>query len=173
VDGTLTPCHNGRVHPSFRQPRRQTGLLIVMIGAGLILAGAAHDKATSLPVLRLPDGRSITLELAATPQQRNIGLMLRPALAEDHGMLFLFPEPDRHGIWMKNMLIPIDILWLDDRKQVVDLAINVPPCRIEPCLVYRPQAAARYVIELAAGAALRAGLHPGVTLSFTVGATAE
>ncbi|MBI3621689.1 MAG: DUF192 domain-containing protein [Nitrospirae bacterium] len=139
-----------------------------------LLAGAVSPAAAAEPTtLRLPTGRSLTLELAATPQQRNIGLMLRPSLAENHGMLFLFPRPDRHGIWMKNMLIPIDILWLDDHKQIIHVETNVPPCRIEPCLVYQPPTPAFYVIELAAGAALRADLRPGTVLSFTAGATAE
>ena len=118
--------------------------------------------------VRLPDGRSVTLELAATPHQRSLGLMFRPALAGDRGVLFLFPAPDRHAIWMKNMLMPIDILWLDERQRIVHIEANVPPCRHEPCLIYQPPTPARYVIELAAGSAARADLRAGMTLPFTL-----
>jgi uncharacterized membrane protein (UPF0127 family) len=135
--------------------------------------GARHAAAEQSPTLRLPDGRSVTLELAVTPHQRNLGLMFRPSMAEDHGMLFLFPQPDRYSIWMKNMLMPIDILWLDARKRIIHMETNVPPCRNEPCLIYQPQTPAFYVIELAAGAAQRADLHPGSVLSFTVSEPAQ
>jgi uncharacterized membrane protein (UPF0127 family) len=137
-----------------------------------LVLGCAHalvaEEAPPTTELRLPDGRAITLELAATPQQRSLGLMFRPVLASDRGMLFLFSATDRHAIWMKNMLIPLDILWLNDRQQIVHIEANVPPCRREPCLVYQSPTPARYVIELAAGSAAQAGLRPGVTLAFTL-----
>jgi uncharacterized membrane protein (UPF0127 family) len=141
--------------------------LIWITGAWLLAGTAARTTAAEPTTLRLPNGRLVTLELAATPQQRSIGLMLRPSLDENHGMLFLFPQPDRYGIWMKNMLIPIDILWLDDHKRIIHVESNVPPCRIEPCLIYQPPTAALYVIELAAGAAVQAGLQPGLTLQLS------
>jgi len=147
---------------------RPSRALIWITGAWLLAGAVSHPAAAEPTTLRLPNGRSLTLELAATPQERNLGLMLRPSLAQDHGMLFLFPLPDRQGIWMKNMLIPIDILWLDDHKRIIHLESNVPPCRIEPCLIYQPPAPALYVIELAAGAALKADLKVGTTLVFEV-----
>jgi len=160
MDRTGQQCHNARV--------RFARLQIVLFGLVFALIGGQRTAAGDASTVRLPNGRSLTLELAATPQERNLGLMLRPSLAQDHGMLFLFPLPDRQGIWMKNMLIPIDILWLDDHKRIIHLESNVPPCRIEPCLIYQPPAPALYVIELAAGAALKADLKVGTTLVFEV-----
>jgi hypothetical protein len=125
----------------------------------------ANDAPTAQ--LTLPGGRAVTLERAVTLRQRNLGLMFRPTLAADRGMLFIFPESDRHTIWMKNMMIPIDILWLDDRRRLVHLEANVPPCQYDPCLVYAPKAPARYVIELAAGVAAQAGLTIGITLALS------
>lgn len=121
--------------------------------------------------LMLPDGKSVTLELAMTPHQRNLGLMFRPSLANDRGMLFLFRHQGHHAIWMKNMLIPIDILWLDAQKEIVHMEVEVPPCRRQPCPIYRPSKPARYVIELAAGEAQRHALRPGITLPFTLDET--
>jgi len=135
----------------------------------LLAVPAMSETADETPLptvqLSLPGGQTLTLEKAVTPHQQNLGLMFRPALAADHGMLFPFSTTDRHGIWMKNMLIPIDILWLDDHRTIVHIEPNVPPCRQEPCLIYQPPTPARYVIELAAGAAAKDGLATGLSIS--------
>jgi uncharacterized membrane protein (UPF0127 family) len=163
IDSTGDQCHNA--------PVRLFRLLIVLFSAGLALAGVQRAAAEESSILRLPDGRSVTLEIASTPTQRSLGLMFRPSLANDHGMLFLFPEPDRLGIWMKNMLIPLDILWLDDHKRIIHIETNVPPCSHEPCLIYQPDIPARYVIELASGTVTQAGLQQGLTLQVTTDST--
>jgi uncharacterized protein len=159
MDRTGQECHNARVR-LFR-------LLIVLFGAGLALAGVQRATAGDVSTLLLPGGRSVTLEVASTPTQRGLGLMFRPSLADDHGMLFLFSEPGPYGIWMKNMLIPLDILWLDDHRRIVHVETNAPPCSHEPCLIYQPGAPALYVIELAVGTATQTGLQPGLTLQMT------
>jgi uncharacterized protein len=99
-------------------------------------------------------------------QDRAMGLMFRPSLAADRGMLFVFEEPAFHGIWMKNCKFPIDILWLDDQRKVVHLAENVPPCKAEPCPVYEPLRRASYVVELNAGEARREKALLGASVSF-------
>jgi uncharacterized membrane protein (UPF0127 family) len=150
-------------------------LQIVLFGLIFALIGGQRAAAGDASTMRLPDGRSVTLELASTETQRNLGLMFRPSLPDDHGMLFLFPSPDRHGIWMKNMLIPLDILWLDDRKRIIHIETNVPPCQREPCLIYRSETPSLYVIELSAGTVTQAGLRQGLALDWMTppsGATA-
>jgi uncharacterized membrane protein (UPF0127 family) len=150
---------------------RYTLLLGWVLGLGLLLGCAPLLEAEDpLPttILQLPDGRSVTLEIAATPQQRSLGLMFRPRLADNRGMLFLFPHADTHAIWMKNTLIPLDILWLDDHYRIIHLEAAAPPCRSEPCPIYQPPAPAWYVIELAAGAATRSDLRIGAILPVTL-----
>ncbi|MEW6325269.1 MAG: DUF192 domain-containing protein [Nitrospirota bacterium] len=144
---------------------RWIAVLVIVLGS---MPALAAEEAWPTTQMTLPGGRPVTLELAATPHRRNLGLMFRPALAPDRGMLFLFPASDRHAIWMKNMLIPIDILWLDEEHRIVHIEANVPPCRHEPCLIYQSPTPARYVIELAAGAAAQADLRPGTALPFSV-----
>jgi uncharacterized membrane protein (UPF0127 family) len=95
-----------------------------------------------------------------------MGLMFRPSLPEDQGMLFVFEELDFHGIWMKNCKFPIDILWLDEEGRVVHLAESVPPCRADPCPVYQPLRKAAYVVELNAGQARREKVVLGSRLTF-------
>lgn len=97
-----------------------------------------------------------------------MGLMFRPSLPEDHGLLFLFESADFHGIWMKNCRFPIDIVWLDEARKVVDVAAEVPPCKAEPCPVYQPMHRASYVVEMGAGQAGREKVSRGAVLDFTL-----
>ncbi len=99
-------------------------------------------------------------------EDRAMGLMFRPSLPKDRGMLFIFERPDFHGIWMKNCRFPIDIVWLDEERKVVHLAESVPPCKAEPCPVYNPLRRASYVVELNAGQARREKAVLGSTFSF-------
>lgn len=76
--------------------------------------------------------------------------MSRDSLADDRGMLFIFPSPDRYAFWMKNMRIPIDIIWIDKDKRIVDIRARVPPCG-EVCESMVPAKEALYVLELSSG----------------------
>ena len=81
------------------------------------------------------------------------GLMMRSTLAADHGMLFVFPDTAARAFWMKNTLIPLDILYFDADRRLVSMQLDVPPCTADPCPTYPSSAAARYVLELSAGTA--------------------
>ncbi len=99
-----------------------------------------------------------SVEIAQTEEQRMKGLMFRENFPEDAGMLFIFDEPGMHGFWMKNTLIPLDMIWLDDDMRVVYIEENALPCKEEPCPVYFSGSSARYVLELNAGIARKIGL---------------
>ena len=73
--------------------------------------------------------------------------MHRESLDEKSGMLFVFPEDGRYGFWMKNTLIPLDIIWIDNDQRVVDIQ-TAQPCTAEPCPSYTPSGDARYVLEI-------------------------
>lgn len=133
----------------------------------LFLALSASASATPKVVpLTLPSGKVLQVEVMVEDQDRAMGLMFRPSLSEERGLLFLFENLDFHGIWMKNCRFPIDIVWLDETKQVVHVAENTPPCKSEPCPVYAPLRRAAYVIEINAGQAAREKLMPGSSVSF-------
>ena len=78
------------------------------------------------------------------------GLMSREELAKNSGMLFEYDEERIVSIWMKNMKIPIDIIWLNKDKKVVHLVENAQPC-VDKCEGFKPKAKAQYVLELNAG----------------------
>jgi uncharacterized protein len=94
-------------------------------------------------------GRSIEVLIADTPTKLQLGLSGYPGLKENEGMLFVFDKADYHGIWMKDMLFSIDILWLDDDLNVVDAHTNVSPDTFPD--VFQPKTPARFVLETNGG----------------------
>jgi hypothetical protein len=101
------------------------------------------------------------IELAATPESRARGLMFREHLGDDKGMLFVFDEPGVYNFWMKNTLIPLDIIWIDENRTVINISKNTPPCEADPCPSYGPVQKAKYVLEVNAGKADEIGLKIG------------
>lgn len=104
--------------------------------------------------------QTIQLEVAQTAEQQEIGLMYRTELANDRGMAFPFDPPRRVAFWMKNTLIPLDMVFLLKGK-VQGIASNVQPCKADPCPIYGPNALVDQVIELRAGRAQELGLKQG------------
>jgi uncharacterized membrane protein (UPF0127 family) len=135
------------------------------VAALLMLASTAFTAPKVVP-LTLPSGKVLQVEVMVSDEDRAMGLMFRPSLAPDRGMLFRFEAPDFHGIWMKNCRFPIDILWLDEEKRVVHVAEAVPPCKEEPCPVYQPLRRASWVVELNAGQARREQAVVGASVKF-------
>jgi len=91
----------------------------------------------------------IVAEIADTEEKRERGLTTHRTLSPDAGMLFIFPEENTYGIWMKDMLFPIDIIWVSEKKRVVDIETNVSPETYPD--IFRPSIPARYAIEVPAG----------------------
>jgi len=151
-----------------------------LIALGLLVAAcsAPHNTPDNTPAapgpvatapgprVILPDGAAIQAELATDEATRAQGLMYRDRLAEDHGMLFFFPESGEYPFWMKNTLIPLDMIWIDDQRRIAHVSSNVPPCKADPCPNYPPNARAKYVLELAAGVAAKHHLANGQELRF-------
>jgi uncharacterized protein len=116
------------------------------------------------PTAVLPNGFTVRLELATNDELRGQGLMYRESLPSGEGMLFLFPQPGEYPFWMKNTLIPLDMIWLETSGRVVAIRPDVQPCRADPCPTYAPEAISSYVLELAAGEAKAHNLSVGDTI---------
>lgn len=114
----------------------------------------------------LPDHYIVTVEVAAEEELRSQGLMYRDHLADDRGMIFLFAQPGEYPFWMKNTLIPLDMIWMDSQHRIVHIAHDVQPCKADPCPNYPPNAQASSVLELAAGVAAKHHLANGDVLRF-------
>ncbi len=106
-------------------------------------------------------GETIALEVAATIDQQSMGLMYRDRVPPEQGMLFPFAPPRPVSFWMKNVAIPLDMVFVY-RGQIVAIAADVPPCTADPCPTYGPgRQVVESVIELAGGRAAELGLQVG------------
>ena len=126
-------------------------------------ASAQNDNG---PMAVLPDGWKVRIEVAADDDTRAQGLMFRDRVPEGTGMLFLFPQSGEYPFWMKNTLVPLDMIWVDELKRVVHVEHGVPPCKADPCPSYPPHAVAKYVLELGDGQAAKHRIVNGSTLTF-------
>ena len=118
------------------------------------------------PIAVLPDGSAVHIEVATDDDTRAQGLMFRDRIPEGTGMLFVFAQSGDYPFWMKNTLVPLDMIWIDDQKRVVHVEASVPPCKADPCPSYPPHAVAKYVLELGRGQAAKHRVVNGSTLTF-------
>ncbi|MCX6791385.1 MAG: DUF192 domain-containing protein [Candidatus Gribaldobacteria bacterium] len=131
-------------------------LIIVVIGA--IFLGFYFKKNSQVCF----QNNCFKVEVAQTEAKRERGLMLRKSLAGDAGMFFIFDQASVCPFWMKNTLIPLDMIWLNQNKEIVFLAQNVPPCtQGDSCSSITPDQPAKYVLELNAGQVAKLNLKIG------------
>lgn len=93
------------------------------------------------------DNSCVEVELATTREEMAIGLMNRANLSESGGMLFIFDEERIHKIWMKNMLISLDVIWLNDKGIVIHIDKNVVPCD-RYCQPFGPESYSKFALEV-------------------------
>ena len=79
-------------------------------------------------------------------------------------MIFLFGDAAPHHGWMKNTMIPLDIVWLDGSGRVLFVSANTPPCRADPCPNYGPEVPATNVLEIAGGMSAKEKVTVGSTI---------
>ncbi len=130
-------------------------------------AATPSAAAAAGPRAEMPSGSVYSLELALTPEDQAQGLMFRESLPERTGMLFVFPEDAPHHFWMKNTMIPLDMIWMDASGKVLFICADTPPCKADPCATYGPDASARQVLEIAGGLAAKEKIMVGATLKFS------
>ena len=109
------------------------------------------------------EGRTValTVELATTPRQHAQGLMFREYMSPDEGMLFIFSQDGQRSFWMKNTLIPLDMLFFDASGAFVSVIENAEPESLTP---RRSDGAAKFVLEVNAGTSARLGIGKGSRL---------
>ncbi len=118
------------------------------------------------PRVVLPSGTVYQVEVARTPEAQAQGLMFRESLPVHSGMLFLFPEGGVHKFWMKNTMIPLDMIWMDPQGKVLFVSANTPSCKEDPCLSYGPDVPASTVLEIAGGMAKKEKVEVGKMIQF-------
>lgn len=151
-------------------------LILAIVAIVVILAGLGvyfvyfsaqptmADQAMRLPVDPVPlvvetagGEHSFTIEIADDQSERSRGLMFREAMADDHGMLFVFPETQPVGFWMQNTPMPLDLLFIGQDGRVRDILPGEP---FSEALI-APSEPVRFVLELKQGTAEKAGIKDG------------
>lgn len=153
--------------PSFLTWRPTTTVILVVgLVALLTYSVAAYIVANFRPAVEWRMGSGVyRLWVADTEAERVRGLSDVGELSLDGGLLMKFESDNTWGIWMKDMEVPIDIIWLNKDKEAVYIVKNAGP-ELSTDSVFVPTENARYVIELAAGSVEKAGIKTGMTATF-------
>ena len=106
------------------------------------------------------------VEIADSDEEREIGLMGRSFLEENNGMLFVFDFEGKHGFWMKDTLIPLDIIWINSDEEVVFIKEKANPCNEKKCEIFTPDKKAKYVLEINSGKIKELGIKIGDNVKF-------
>lgn len=128
--------------------------VLVLLLTAPAFAAELHDITAVTPTAK----HVLHVEVAVTPQEHMQGLMYRTEMPEDQGMLFLFPESQPRGFWMRNTLIPLDMVFIKDDGVIANIHANAKPK--DETVIYSDGPVAR-VLELNGGTAERLGLKAG------------
>lgn len=129
--------------------------------------GCFHSSRTSGSIKKVCyQQRCLKVRLAATPDERERGLMFRKDLANGQGILFVFDRQDLYGFWMKNTYMPLDIVWIDENLRVVYIKRDAQPCLSDACTPIEPGQKALYVLEGNSGFVDELKLRVGDSLDF-------
>jgi uncharacterized membrane protein (UPF0127 family) len=149
--------------------RHWCSLCIVLL---LFCAGCGPDT-TGVEELRLrkvtlPDGQQIRAEVMIKNDEMARGMMYRDSLPKGRGMLFIHTKSAPYRYWMHDVKFPLDIIFMDEARKIVEISADTPPCTSDPkeCPVYGGHHDEQFVLELGAGEARRLGLQTGQSLTF-------
>lgn len=141
-------------HPWRRLP-------LLWLAAAALSAAAQNGQPQNLPTTTLTVGmHNIKAQVAIAPEQRQTGLMYRPSMPTQEGMLFIFDEPSIQCFWMRNTLIPLSIAFLADDGTVVSMADMQPQNDTSHCST-RP---VRFALEMNLGWFAKRGVKPGTRI---------
>ena len=136
--------------------------LAALIASMSASAQPADGKPQSLPITTIKVGpHPVAAEVAATPDQRTIGLMYRFSLPADHGMLFVFPEPQPLSFWMRNTYIPLSIAYIDVEGRILNVVEMAP----RSDATHPSRGEALYALEMRKGWFADKGVGPGTRVT--------
>ena len=139
--------------------------LLLLAWANAASAQLAQFPTSELTILTASGPHKFTVEVATTPAQLEQGLMFRQSLAPDSGMIFDFKTPTPASMWMKNTLIPLDMLFVDAQGRILNIHERAVPESLDTIAAAAPVRAA---IELNGGTAARLGIRPGDKVIFPI-----
>jgi len=123
-------------------------VVLILLAAYAFNAMAEQQQTKSGMVTFIDRQLDIKVEIAASQEQRELGLMHRTRLDENQGMLFVYPDAALREVWMKNTLLALDVLFLNGDGRIVFMLDNLQPCPQDPCPIFNSHEAAMYMLEL-------------------------
>jgi uncharacterized membrane protein (UPF0127 family) len=155
----LAACQSQGEPPAAATPRARPGPARQsdVTAEDYVLPSLPHARVVLTDAYGAP--HAVDAEVAATRDARTRGLMWRRSLADGAGMLFIFPQEEPLNFWMKNTLIPLDMIFLAADRTIVGVVERATPLTLTP---RGPDADARYVLEVPAGWVARVGLRRGL-----------
>ncbi len=142
--------------------KRVTLYIVAIFVVAMFAGGCLGDKQPKVCF----DATCLKVEIAQTNAELERGLQYRQSMPRDEGMLFVFPQNVEAGFWMKNTLLPLDMIWINESQHVIHIEKNAPPCLQEKCPTYGPKDPIRYVLETNAGFADATNLQIGQEVKF-------
>lgn len=144
-------------------------VILIAAGASLLAQNYSSSQKGFEAAFQTDTGEvDVVLEIANTSSERKKGLMYRKSMAENHGMIFVFPEEDDRSFWMKNTHIPLDIIFIDANQTVINIEKAYPESdtREENLRRYESDRPAKYVVELNQNFTDRNGIETGDKIMF-------
>jgi len=136
-----------------------------MVLAVVLLLAACGQQGPAVTIQTTNAGAArVWVEIARTQEEQARGLMYRPSMPQDHGMLFLFPDETDHAFWMKNTYIPLDMIFIGGDGRIAGIHPKATPLSEAPISVGRP---AKWVLEVNGGWAEKHGVAAGDTVALT------
>lgn len=137
-------------------------LRTMLLAISLVIAVPGWAQQKQLPLLELSAGmHRVEAEVAATPESRQTGMMLRTTMPPHRGMLFVFTDTAKHCMWMRNTLLPLSVAFLDERGRVLNIEDMQPKSEDNHCAA-KP---ARYALEMNLGWFRSRGVVAGFSIT--------
>jgi uncharacterized protein len=147
--------------------------LVAFVAASVWFSGCGSNSNVTddigLTIVSFPNGTRIQAETMRDDIELIKGLMFRETMPASRGMLFIHPEENIFHYWMYQTKIPLDIIWLDHDRRIVEMSLDTPPCNAssaKDCTNYGGNYKSKYALEVNAGVAKKNGLKVGDTLDF-------
>ena len=154
------------MHVEAKKPHLRDYFIAVFLLVLLFWAPLAYHTDFKLPRSEVSiGGTTIAVELAENSSELQKGLSGRSALPEGEGMLLVFDEPDRYGIWMPDMHFPIDVVWIGADRRIVHITEGIVPESYPT--IFQPDLPATSILELPAGTVARYGWRAGDEVTLT------
>ncbi len=139
-------------------------VLLITVLAILVLTFIAKISASSQVCIK---DTCFTVDLSKNPIELEKGLMFVESMPELNGMLFIFPKSGIYPFWMKNTLIPLDIIWINENNQIIHISKQTPTCQVNPCPTFSSENESLYVLEINSGLSDKFNITVGDKVSFS------